>query len=103
MNPIIRKDKHYRITVEEVGAEQESLQTRRIEFHDREDLFKIIDNLKHGSGLEPDTATKLGLALRLLGPEMMRNRKHPLFSDFMPHFKNFMQKLKNTVKEAMKK
>ena len=32
---------------------------------------------------------------------MMMNRKHPLFAEFMPHFKTLMIKLKNTVKSAL--
>ncbi|MBD1577892.1 DUF3861 domain-containing protein [Vibrio sp. S11_S32] len=99
----IRKDKQYRITIEEIGTEQESAQTLQFEYQDREDLFMVVDKLKQGSGLEPETATKVGVALRLLGPVMMQNRKHSLFADFMPHFKNFMQNLKSTVKEAVKK
>jgi len=31
---------------------------------------------------------------------MMQDRKHPLFVDFMPHFRNFMQNLKKTLKGA---
>lgn len=100
MIPKIRKDKKYRITIQEVGTEEEK--TLEFEYQDREDLFNVVSNLKKGSGLEPETATKVAVALRLLGPVMMKERKHPLFVDFMPHFKNFMQNLKNTVKEAVK-
>lgn len=100
MIPTIRKDKQYRITIEEVGTEQ--ARTLEFDYQDREDLFNVVDNLKKGSGLEPETATKVAVALRLLGPVMMKDRKHPLFVDFMPHFKSFMQNLKSTVKQAVK-
>jgi len=102
MNPKIRKDNCYRITIEEVNSEQETGKTLQIEFQDREDMFKVVENLKKGSGLEESLATKVGVALRLLGPVMMQNRKHPLFIDFMPHFKTFMQNLKSTVKNTAK-
>ncbi|MGR6859383.1 DUF3861 domain-containing protein [Aliivibrio salmonicida] len=95
----IRKDKCYRVKIEEITPEQETAQTLAFEFQDREDLFTIVDKLKQKSGLEPEVATKVGVALRLLGPVMMANRKHELFSDFMPHFKSFMQNLKSKVKE----
>ncbi len=100
MIPKIRKDEQYRITIEEVGTEE----PRRLDFEyqDREDLFNIVEGLKKGSGLEPENATKVAVALRLLGPVMMKDRKHPLFVDFMPHFKNFMQNLKSTVKQKVK-
>ncbi|MEF1308105.1 DUF3861 family protein, partial [Vibrio owensii] len=29
------------------------------------------------------------------------DRKHPLFADFMPHFRNFMQNMKSTVKRNL--
>ncbi|QLE84035.1 DUF3861 domain-containing protein [Shewanella sp. Scap07] len=92
--------KHYRITVEAINSEiAEHVQ---FEYQDREDLFNTIDKLKQGSGLEAQQATKMALALRLLGPLMIEQRKHPLFVDFMPHFKAFMQQLKSTVKQAIK-
>lgn len=99
MIPKIRKDKCYRVIIEEITPEQETAQTLAFEFQDREDLFTIVDKLKQKSGLEPEVATKVGVALRLLGPVMMANRKHELFSDFMPYFKSFMQNLKSKVKE----
>lgn len=98
MTPNIRKDKQYRITIEEIDSD--TTQTCVFEYQDREDLFNVVESLKQGSGLEPDKATKLAVALRLLGPVMMKDRKHPLFVDFMPHFKNFMQHVKSTVKQA---
>lgn len=100
MIPKICKDKQYRITIEELGVEES--RTLEFEHQDREDLFKIVESLKKGSGLEPENATKVAVALRLLGPIMMKDRKHPLFVDFMPHFKNFMQNLKSTVKQVVK-
>ncbi|PNQ53563.1 DUF3861 domain-containing protein [Vibrio sagamiensis] len=92
-----RKNKQYKITIEEVDV----VEPRTLEFffQDNEDLFNIVDNLKKGINLEPETATKIGVGLRLLGPVMMKNRKHSLFVDFMPHFKHFMQKLKASIKQ----
>ncbi|GGP45133.1 hypothetical protein GCM10009347_10740 [Shewanella algicola] len=95
------KDNQYRITVEHLDDNQQSIQQLQFEFQDREDLFKLVENLKIGSGLPESEATKLSVGLRLLGPLMMHNRKHPLFIDFMPHFKTFMQNLKTTVKNAV--
>ncbi|HDY7861281.1 TPA: DUF3861 domain-containing protein [Vibrio vulnificus] len=99
MIPKIRKDKQYRITIEDVGVEE--ARTLEFEYQDLEDLFKIVEGLKKGSGLEPENATKVAVALRLLGPVMMKDRKHPLFINFMPHFKCFMQNLKSTVKKSI--
>ncbi|MCL1113788.1 MULTISPECIES: DUF3861 domain-containing protein [Shewanella] len=95
------KDNQYRITVEHLDENQHSIQQLQFELQDREDLFKLVENLKMGSGLPESEATQLSVGLRLLGPLMMHNRKHPLFIDFMPHFKTFMQNLKTTIKSAL--
>ncbi|HDM8224178.1 TPA: DUF3861 domain-containing protein [Vibrio campbellii] len=95
----MRKDNCYRITIEEVNVE-EGCESRSLSFEvqDREDMLNIVEKLNQSSRLEPTDATRVGVALRLLGPVMMKARKHPLFIDFMPHFRNFMQNLKSTVK-----
>lgn len=100
MMTTIRKDNCYRITIEEINTEPEMNKTLQFELQDREDLFNVVDHLRQGSGLETSLATKVAVALRLLGPVMMSHRKHPLFVDFMPHFKVFMQHLKSTVKNS---
>ncbi|MFC1236510.1 DUF3861 domain-containing protein [Vibrio sp. F74] len=102
MIPKIRKDRCYRITVEEVNSDHETIETLQLELEDRENLFKVVETLKKSSGLEENEATKIGVALRLLGPVMIKNGKHPLFVNFRPHFKTFMQDLKSTVKSAGK-
>ncbi|MEZ9783279.1 DUF3861 domain-containing protein [Vibrio breoganii] len=99
MTRITRQDHNYRITIEEVM--QEESKTLQFEFQDREDMFKVVEMINKGSELPKEEATRVALALRLLGPVMMQNRKHPLFADFMPHFKNFMQNLKSTIKASV--
>ena len=82
-----RKEHTYRITIEEVNSEQESPQTLEFTLQDREDLFNAVANIKAGSGLNPEQATQAAVAIRLLGPMMMKERKHTLFESFFPHFK----------------
>jgi len=96
-----RKDNRYRITIEEISSDADIPKTLQFELQDREDLFNVVENLNKGSGLEVSLATKVAVGIRLLGPVMMQQRKHPLFVDFMPHFKTFMQHLKGTVKNAL--
>ncbi|WGV98977.1 DUF3861 family protein [Vibrio sp. YMD68] len=87
------------MTIEEVNTKSDrDLQNMKFEVEDREDLFAIVEKMKQNSGLDAPAAIRLGVSVRLLGPLMMLNRKHPLFVDFMPHFKTFM----NTVKKAVK-
>ncbi|QIA63461.1 DUF3861 family protein [Vibrio astriarenae] len=88
--------KTYTITIKETNTTDG--QTLTFEMQDRENLFAIVDALKGKSTLDENDATRLGVALRLLGPVMMKDRKHPLFADFFPHFKDFMTNLKSKVK-----
>nr|WP_086939694.1 DUF3861 domain-containing protein [Thaumasiovibrio occultus] len=91
------KEHSYRITIEEIEP-TEAPRRLQFEIKDREDMLSVVEKIQQGSGLDNSTATRLGVGLRLLGPTMMENRKHPFFSEFMPHFKSFMIKLKATVK-----
>lgn len=98
------KENNYRITVEQVDNENESYgKSVQFEVQDREDMFRLMDILKKGSGLDDQNAIRVAVALRLLGPVMMKERKNPIFIDFMPHFKTFMQNLKNLMKEKLDK
>ncbi|GAD79089.1 DUF3861 domain-containing protein [Vibrio ezurae] len=93
----VRKDHHYSVTIEETTAEGE-VQKLQFEFEDREDMFNVVAMVNKGTDLTAEEATRVGVALRLLGPVMMVNRKHTLFSEFMPHFKTFMQSFKKGLK-----
>lgn len=99
MKSLSSKHNQYRITIEEINTKADrELQTLTFEIEDREDMFAIVEKMKQSSGLDEPSATRLGVSLRLLGPMMMQDRKHPLFADFMPHFRTFMQSLKKTIK-----
>ncbi|WP_299690362.1 DUF3861 domain-containing protein [uncultured Vibrio sp.] len=99
MKAFTGKHNHYRITIEEVSIKEDrELQAMQFEIEDRENMFEIVDKIKQDSGLDEQSAARLGVSIRLLGPLMMEDRKHPLFVDFMPHFRNFMQNLKKTLK-----
>ncbi|MEZ8384556.1 DUF3861 domain-containing protein [Vibrio splendidus] len=99
MKAFTGKHNNYRITIEEVSVKEDrELQTMQFEIEDRENMFAIVEKIKQDSGLDEQSAALLGVSIRLLGPMMMQDRKHPLFVDFMPHFRNFMQNLKKTLK-----
>ncbi|MEZ8687974.1 DUF3861 domain-containing protein [Vibrio splendidus] len=99
MKAFTGKHNNYRITIEEVSVKEDrELQTMQFEIEDRENMFAIVEKITQDSGLDEQSAARLGVSIRLLGPMMMQDRKHPLFVDFMPHFRNFMQNLKKTLK-----
>ncbi|UPR54426.1 DUF3861 domain-containing protein [Vibrio cyclitrophicus] len=99
MKAFTGKHNNYRITIEEVSVKEDrELQTMQFEMEDRENMFAIVEKIKQDSGLDEQSAARLGVSIRLLGPLMMQDRKHPLFVNFMPHFRDFMQNLKKTLK-----
>ncbi len=90
------KAKHqYRITLTEVNQASDE-KSMTLDFQDQEDIFEILTKIDAKKALSSDDSVRLGVALRLLGPTLMQNRKNPLFIDFFPHFKEFMLKLKKT-------
>lgn len=98
MQPTSRNNNQYRITVEQL---EPTKQTLTFEFEDREDLFALVDKMKQGSELDNASSTRLAVALRLFGPLLIAHRKHPLFVDFMPSFKVFMNNLKKRIKSVV--
>lgn len=92
----MKQPHNYRITIERTNEGNE--QAMQFEIQDREDMFAIVEAIKQGSGLNENNSTRLGVALRLLGPMMMQDRKHPLFVDFFPHFKTFINNLKSKLR-----
>lgn len=99
MKAFTGKHNNYRITIEEVSVKEDrELETMQFEIEDRENMFAIVEKIKQDSGLDEQSAARLGVSIRLLGPLMMQDRKHPLFVNFMPHFRDFMQNLKKTLK-----
>ncbi|MEZ8025367.1 DUF3861 domain-containing protein [Vibrio sp. 10N.222.52.C3] len=99
MKAFTGKHNNYRITIEEVSVKEDrELQTMQFEIEDRENMFAVVEKIKQDSGLDEQSAARLGVGIRLLGPLMMQDRKHPLFVNFMPHFRDFMQNLKKTLK-----
>ncbi|QBF83810.1 DUF3861 family protein [Shewanella maritima] len=94
------KHNQYRVIVEQISDDNQAIKALSFEYEDREDLFKTIEAIGDHSEIDKGQAPRLTLALRLLGPMMMAERKHELFKDFIPHFKTFMQNLKSKVKSA---
>lgn len=96
-----QKQKHYTVTLTQMtGENPNTVQTLTFEFDDRECLFKIIETLRKADIVEDNEVPRLALGLRLLGPMVLANRKTPLFSEFVPHFKAFMVSIKKRVKKS---
>jgi len=96
------KQHRYRITVEHLAdadgnppAEGTPLV---FEAGNHDDILKIVERLRGHPGLPTESAAAFGVGLKLFGEVMLENRKSPLFADFAPHFRDFMQTLKSGVR-----
>ena len=85
----------FKITVEPVdlpqGADAEPL-SFEVENHD--DILSIVKRLQKRPDLTPGSAEPLGVGLKLFGEVMMGQKQNPLFATLLPHFGEFMQRLK---------
>lgn len=88
----------YRITVEHLadpnGAPSEHEKPLQFEIGNHDDIFAVVERLRSRSDLDKETASALGVGLKLFGEVMLENKNHQLFADFLPHFGQFMKNLK---------
>lgn len=68
------------------------------ENHD--EIIEIVGRIQGTKQFSDDEAASLAVGLKLFGEVMLKNREHPLFTEFRPHFMDFMKKLKATVRNA---
>lgn len=91
----------YRITLEllsttkgETGT-QEPLQ---LEFDNHDEIFSIIQRIQSKNLFQSkEQAAEFAIGLKMFSEVMLKNRQLPLFEDFRPAFRLFMEKLKGTA------
>ena len=92
------KQHRYRITVEHLalpdGSPPGPDRSLRFEAGNHDDILAIVARMGQRGDLPPADATALAVGLKLFSEVMLQHRAHPLFADFAPHFKAFMQQLK---------
>ena len=94
------KYNHYKITLEHIyNPKGDELQLPvSVEFDNHDNIFNIIKLMQERDMfLDIDQSTEFAIGLKLFSEVMLRNKDNALFEDFLPEFKNFMQKLKATV------
>lgn len=98
------KQHRYRITVEhladpdgQVPADSTPLV---FETGNHDEILKIVERLRGHPALPPESAAALGVGLKLFSEVMLENRQSPLFAEFAPHLREFMQKLKAGARAA---
>ncbi|MAD44229.1 MAG: hypothetical protein CMI02_08040 [Oceanospirillaceae bacterium] len=92
------KQHQYRITVEHLadakGNPSEYEAPLVFETGNHDDILKIVELMKQRDDLDEREATSLAVGLKLFSEIMLENKGHALFSEFQPHFLDFMKKLK---------
>ena len=64
-------------------------------FTNHDNLFEILEKIKARNLFDENTSTEFVIGLKLLGEVLIRNRDHPLFSEFKEAYGDFMKKLKS--------
>ncbi len=92
------KQHRYQITVEHIALPDGSPppEARSLQFltGNHDDILNIVDKVRQRGDLPEADATAFAIGLKLFSEVMLQNRQLPLFADFAPHFKQFMQQLK---------
>jgi hypothetical protein len=92
------KQHRYQITVEHLadahGNPSTHAEPLRFEAGNHDDILAIAERMRGRGEFPPDTANALAVGLKLFSEVMLENRGHPLFTEFAPHFRAFMQHLK---------
>lgn len=88
----------YRITVEHLadthGAPSTHPTPLTFEVGNHDDILTVVERLRLRDDLPADSATALGVGLKLFGEVMLEHKTHPLFAGLLPHFGEFMRQLK---------
>lgn len=92
------KQHRYRITVEHLalpdGSPPPQAEALRFETGNHDDMLAIVARMRQRGDLPEADATAFAVGLKLFSEVMLQHRGLPLFADFAPHFKAFMQQLK---------
>jgi len=92
------KHHRYRVTVEYLSDAQ-SYSPLIFEANSHDEIFSIVELVQESEILEKEAATAFVVGQKLFGEIIMENRGNPLFSEFWPHFLEFVKKLKGFVKK----
>lgn len=89
----------YRYTIEYVEdpkGDPQEVSPLIFESRNHDNLFKVVELMKGKIDLEEGDDTQFTVGLKLLGEIMFKNKENELFSQFKPHFRDFMKELKKS-------
>ena len=65
-----------------------------------DEIIETIGRIRDTKQFEGDDAAAFAVGLKLFGEVMLKNKGNPLFTEFRPHFVEFMKKLKSSARNA---
>ena len=92
-----KKNNRYKILLQEIELKDGTQPEKSIEFEfeNHDNILSLIEITKDSDRFENKSDnTEFIVGLKLFSEVMLRNRSNPLFEDFAPSFKAFMNKLK---------
>lgn len=81
-------------SMNEQAGDTASESSIQFEVSNHDDIFAIIKKLENREEFAGDDAKAFGVGLKLFSEVMLKKRDYPLFSQFLPHFIDFMKELK---------
>lgn len=91
------KGYRYRVTVEPLeGPKGERIEQSPLVFEtvNHDEILGLVERRRQRGEFDDDTAASLIVGLKLFSEVMLQNKNRPLFSPLMPHFRDFMNRLK---------
>ncbi|ENO84781.1 DUF3861 domain-containing protein [Thauera linaloolentis] len=96
------KQHRYRVTLEYLADADGNPQQREplvFEAGSHDEIIGIVEMVRRRELLDAQTTAAFVVGQKLFGEAVLENRSNPLFSEFWPHFLDFMKKLKGSVKQ----
>lgn len=96
------KQHRYRITLEYLADADGNPQDQAplvFEAGNHDEIIGIVELVRSRGLFDAQTTAAFVVGQKLFGEVMLENRNDPLFSEFWPHFLDFMKQLKSTVKQ----
>ncbi len=88
----------YRITVEPLeGPKGERIEQVPLVFEavNHDEILALVERRCERGDFDRETTAALMVGLKLFSEVMLQNKDKPLFSPLMPHFREFMKRLKS--------
>lgn len=96
------KQHRYRVTLEYISDPDGNPQQGKSLFFEtgnHDEIIGIVELVRQSTLMNAETTAALVVGQKLFGEVVLENRKNPIFSEFWPHFLDFMKKFKGSVKK----